>query len=143
MGRASESFYLHQSRSPKERSPLLSFLVSLADTRKTPNKQGLFDFRPRIKTSPEWDGVDGCDPAGKSGRRAVFGCPVPGGSPLGFSRSEPRFPLRLPVAILRLFAAPSDAPVPHLAPESRRVALWRAFPVWAWKNHPSCPQTPT
>ena len=27
---------------------------------KTPNKQGLFAFRPRIKTSPEWDGVDGC-----------------------------------------------------------------------------------
>ena len=30
-------------------------------------------------------------PAGKSGERAVFGCPVPGGSPPGFSRSEPQF----------------------------------------------------
>ena len=60
MGRASESFYLHQSKMPKGRSPLLPFLVYPTDKRKTPNKQGLFDFHPCIKTSPEWDEVRGC-----------------------------------------------------------------------------------
>ena len=61
-GRVPSSLILHQSTMPKGRSSLLPFLATPTNTQKTPNKQGLFDFLPRIKTSLEWDGVDGCDP---------------------------------------------------------------------------------
>ena len=61
-GRVPSSLILHQSTIPKGRSSLLPFLATPTNTQKTPNKQGLCDFLPRIKPSLEWDGVDGCDP---------------------------------------------------------------------------------
>ena len=58
-GREFESLTAHQSRSPKERSLLLSFLVSTPSVQKIPDLSGFFLLLSFPKTSPEWDEVGG------------------------------------------------------------------------------------